>query len=182
MRKLPKEWEKGSDLAEVWSCSWEKQSFYCLLPSDIYSSHQIYKVISKRWANVRQRLKKGDLPNFGQRVKIVGQTFGADFTAGDQISNYQHNWTQTTSFSCKLSGFCSSAPFCSAVEVNWVQFRWIGLRLNEWLSINCLGDYKHFQNAFHVYFLFSSSILNFWGRHLVCCCLFRQKKIRFAAS
>ena len=42
-------------------------------------------------ANVRQRLKKGDLPNFGQRVKIVGQTFGADFTAGDQFSNYQHN-------------------------------------------------------------------------------------------
>ena len=110
------------------------------------------------------------------------QTFGAGFTAGDQISNYQHNWTQTTSFSCKLSGFCSSAPFCSAVEVNWVQFRWIGLRLNEWLSINCLEDYKHFQNAFHVYFLFSSSILNFWSRHLVCCCLFRKKKIRFAAS
>ena len=120
-------------------------------------------MISKRQANVRQRLKKDGLLNFGQRVKIVEQTFGADFTAGDQISNYQHNWTQTTSFSCKLSGFCSSAPFCSAVEVNWVQFRWIGLRLNEWLSINCLGDYKHFQNAFHVYFFFSSSILKTCG-------------------
>ena len=111
-------------------------------------------------ANVRQRLKKGGLPNFGQRVKIVGQNLGPDFIAGDQISNYQHNWTQTTSFSFKLSGFCSSAPFCSAVEVNWVQFRWIGLRLNEWLSINCLGDYKQFQNAFHAYYFSFRAV--FW--------------------